>query len=116
MKANNMTTTRTQIISRGFDEYGLEILVEVAKPTWREVKRYKIGDYLYIEITGLTRYMKRGFEDGLANFGLFIRSGRNVVYSTMYQDGNHVYSDNELLSEMLDDIDLLQVGQINWMH
>lgn len=104
--------TKTKIVSRGYDEYGIEILVEVSKPTWREVRRWKEGDYLYIEISGLTRHMRRNSTGCLAIYGSFQRNFRNLVYSTMYKDEKTEWDEQEILSEFLDDVDMLETGAI----
>lgn len=105
--------SRTQIISRGYNEYGLEILVEVAKPTWREVRRWVEGDYLFIEISGLTRHMRRNSTGCLAIYGSFQRNFRNLVYSTMCRDEAVEWDEQELLSEFLDDVDMLESNDIS---
>lgn len=104
--------------TRYSEELGFEIVTYQSKrQPGKEVRRYEDGEYLYVEFSGLTRFLRRNATGALAIFGAFERNGRNLVYSTLRRSGEEVYDDQELLSEMLDDIDMLVEGDpgLQWM-
>lgn len=111
-----MNTQKT--ITRYSEELGFDVVVYQGKrQPGKEVRRHIEDDYLYVELSGLTSYLRRNATGALAIFGSFERHGRNVIYKTLRQSGDEIFDDQELLSEMIDDIDMLIDNDPNleWM-